>query len=436
MALWLVASALPATPPKSREPQGEIQVHNVEELYAALRPSVNCEIARTCGLRIHLAPGIYVLSDQTPTWPPRPRNGALRLPFGVSLVGSERHVDTDGDGVPDPIDPANPDVFAVPGTETRIDGSQLNLPSEERADCAGEFRFFPDPVISIGSHNAISSLTVVGGANVPIGEPTNSRVEADGSLSIEITDTVLEGDGIAMTFANSECPARHARSELRLSHSVLRGGLLIQNFYTGDASDDPTGGPEIRAVVAFNLFSDAGTGLRAAAADEGADGGSVTLHMAGNLFRNNGTNLQLRGAVGRDGLRTVGNRLVVMSASDTFGEAPRSVFVSAGAGDAFSNVVMVSFFDSRFIRDSPDTPPEFTIVGGEGAASDDHASISIRGATVRTSDGEAVEGGLAIADETGSGEPPGTARLAGSRSDFLLLNQGLPAPPEHFFLGH
>src|SRR5207344_631066 len=100
--------------------------------------------------------------------------------------------------------------------------------------------------------------------------------------------------------------------------SVLRSGLLIQNFYTGDANDDPTDGPEIRATVAYNLFDK--SGMRAAAGDEGADGGLVKLHMVGNVFRGSGGNLQLRGAVGRDGLRTVGNQLVVISESDTFGE--------------------------------------------------------------------------------------------------------------------
>ena len=141
----------------------------------------------------------------------------------------------------------------------------------------------------------------------------------------------------------------------------------------------------------------------------------MKLHTVGNVFRNNGTNLQLRGAVGRDGLAAVGNELVVISESDTFGESPRSVFVSVGAGEAVGNSVRAEFFDSRFIRDSPDTPPEISIVGGEAGASDNHAMIRITGATVETSDGVAVEGDLVIADETSSGAIPNTARLEGSR---------------------
>lgn len=428
------APALLASPPSSWGHQRRIEVRTVEGLYAAIEASGNCGNSSGCGVTIHLAPGTYVLSARSSGGRFHPRNGSLRLPPGVSLVGSEQHVDTDGDGVLDPIDPENPDVFALAGTETLIDGSQLVLDGEQRTDCAGAFRFFPDPVIYIGRNNTISSLSLIAGDHVAIGEPTNDRMSADGSLSIVITDIVLDG---FLTFANSECAARRARSVLSLSRSVVRNGtVLLQNFYTGNASDDPSDGPEIHATVGFNLFYNNGTALRAAAGDEGTDGGSVTLHTVGNVFRNNGTNLQLRGAVGRDGLRTVGNRLVVTSESDTFGEAPSSLLLIAGAGEADGNFVKAEFFDSRFIRDSADTPPEIAIVGGVAGSGDNHASILITHASVQTSDGVAVDGGLSIADDDGSGEPPDTARLEGSREKFILRNQGLPAPPEHFFLGH
>src|SRR5262249_48754083 len=149
---------------------------------------------------------------------------------------------------------------------------------------------------------------------------TNDPIDPDGSLSIEISDTVLQSDALTVDFSNSECAARRARSVLSLSRSVLRGapfgGLNIANFYTGGWNNDPSDGPEIRATVAFNLFYNNGTALRAAAGDEGTDGGRVNLHMIGNVFRNNATNLQARGAVGRVELPTVGNRLVVKSYFD------------------------------------------------------------------------------------------------------------------------
>jgi len=437
VALALFASTLAASPVFSSARPRQLEVQTVDQLYLAIdRAWHDCGHTRDCDVQIHLAPGTYVLSGTSPAGPPRPRAGSLRLPPGVSLVGSERHVDKNGDGVPDPIDRENPDVFAVPGTETIIDGSQLVLEFEPRTDCAGQTRNFPDPVVYAGRNNAISSLTLVGGDNVPIGEPTNDRIDPDGSLTIQITDAVLQGNHVAMTFANAECGARHARSVLSLSHSVVRGGLLMQNFFTGDANDDPTDGPEIRATVAFNLFYGNGTALHATGGDDGTDGGSVTLHTIGNVFLNNGTNLQLRGSVGRDGLHTVGNKLVVTSDSDTFGEAPESVFLSGATGDAVGNSVRAEFFDSRFIRDSADTPAEITIFGGEDVASGSRVVVGIRHARVETSEGDDVDGELVIADETGAGDPPSTARLEGSRTAFLRLNQGLPAPPEEFFVGH
>ncbi len=46
---------------------------------------------------------------------PRPNHGALRLQPGMALVGSEERVDTNGDGVPDPISPETPDDLPCRG---------------------------------------------------------------------------------------------------------------------------------------------------------------------------------------------------------------------------------------------------------------------------------------------------------------------------------
>ena len=338
--------------------------------------------------------------------------------------------------MPDPISPETPDDFTVPGTETIIDGSALDLPGEERMDCAGEGRpGFPDPVIYIGVANSISALSVFSGAHVAIGEPTNDAVDPRGSLSIEITSTVVDGP---FFFSNSECAARRAHSVLTLSHSVVRGfGLGIANFYTGDAGDNGSAGPEIVATITFNLFYNNNRALRAAGGDEGTDGGSVRLHMRGNVFRNNGTNLLVQGSVER-GLVVVGNRVTVTSEFDTFGEAPGgSVILVGGAGDAQQSGLDATFLYSRFLRDLPDTPPELSIFGAQnddGGGSDIHARVLISGATVKTSAGVLTQGGLSIQDETGAGYGPISARLKGSRRAFIQMNQGLPAPPAYFFL--
>src|SRR5687768_7246912 len=98
-----------------------IEVSTVKELYAAVNNPANRDVT------VHLAPGTYSLSTTYGTGDVLRRNrGALRLPPGMSLVGSEKRVDTNGDGVPDPVSAATPDDFSVPGTQTIIDGSALD----------------------------------------------------------------------------------------------------------------------------------------------------------------------------------------------------------------------------------------------------------------------------------------------------------------------
>ena len=431
-SLVCVVLSLLASASNASERRRVIEVDTVERLYAAVNNPFNR------GATIHLAPGTYVLSTFAKHLRrdvPRPNHGALRLQPGMSLVGSEERVDTNGDGVPDPVSPETPDDFAVPGTETTIDGSALDLPFEQRTDCAGEFRFFPDPVIYVGIANSISALSVFSGGNVAIGEPTNDAADPGGDLSIEITSTVV--DGAFMSFANSECTAHSARSVLTLSHSVVRGtGFNIANFYTGDADNDTSDGPEILATLSFNLFYNNNRAMRVAGGDEGTDGGRVTLHMRGNVFRNNATNLLVQGSVER-GLAVVGNRVSVTSELDTFGEASAgSIILVGGVGDAQESGLDAAFLHSHFIRDSSDTPPEFSIFGAQnddGGGSDIQARVLISLATVTTSAGIAAQGGLSIQDETGAGAGHITARLAGSRRRFIQMNQGLPAPDASFF---
>ena len=129
------------------------------------------------------------------------------------------------------------------------------------------------------------------------------------------------------------------------------------------------------------------------------------------------------------------------SESDTFGEANAGVHLEAGRGaglgvldDPRGSEIEAEFIRSHFIRESPDTPPEISITGGAGIRN--HVKVLIRRATVKTSDGVRSEGGLLIQDETEPGTGANTARLEGSRRDFIRFNQGLPAPDAQFFLEH
>jgi len=424
----LVGSAMGAQTANGRV----IEVSTVQELYAAVNNSANRDVT------VHLAPGTYFLSTTYGRQNALRRNrGALRLPPGMSLVGSEKRVDTNGDGVPDPISAASPDEFTVPGTATIIDGSALDLPFLERRDCTGEIFNAPNPVIYVGVNNLISHLTISAGNHVGIGEPTNDPVDPNGNLSMEVTYSVVESAlGLSMTFANTECAARRARSVLTFSHNVVRtSGVLIANFLTGGATNDPSDGPAIWATVTSNLFYNNG-GLQARSGAKGTDGGSVTLYMSGNVFRNNGVNFAGFGASAWL-TPAVGNRLSVRSESDTFGEASSNVVLEAGRGaldDPQRSEIKAEFIRSHFIRESLDTPPEISITGGGG--SHNHAKVLIRRATVRTAAGARIQGGLSIVDETEPGTGKNTARLEGSQRDFIRFNQGLPAPDAQFFLEH
>jgi hypothetical protein len=123
---------------------------------------------------------------------------------------------------------------------------------------------------------------------------------------------------------------------------------------------------------------------------------------------------------------------------DTFGEASASVSLVTAAGDAADdpqdNEIEAEFLHSRFIRDFVDTPAEISIIGGAGNRN--RARVLIRDASVRTSEGAHIRGGLFIQNQLVPGVGTSTAKLEGSRLDFLHSNQGLPAPPARFFLDH
>jgi len=210
------------------------------------------------------------------------------------------------------------------------------------------------------------------------------------------------------------------------------------NFLTGDASNDASDGPAIWAIVTSNLFYNNGRALQAAGGERGTDGGTVTLDMSGNVFRNNGTNFRGLGGAPVTPTTTVGNRLDLRSESDTFGEAFSNVSLIAGAGETADepqdSELEATFLQSHFIRDFAETPAEISIIGGSG--SHNRAKVLIRGATVRTSDGVRRRGGFLIQDKLEPGVGTSRARLEGSRLQFIERNQGLPAPPEHFFLEH
>jgi hypothetical protein len=276
---------------------------------------------------------------------------------------------------------------------------------------------------------------------VGISEPTNNPVDPNGNLSMKVTNSVLESSLLAMGFSNSECAARRARSVLTFSHKVVRGGnVLIQNFLTGDADNDSSDGPIIWAMLTSNLFYNNRRALITSGGGRGTDGGSVNLYSSGNVFRHNEGNLQgfAGGSGGNVQTPLVGNQLNVWSENDTFGEALANVVLAAGPSEIEDipqdSRLAAKFIHSHFIRDASDTPAEITIIGGGG--SNNRAKELIRGAPVKSSEGVRSRGALVIQNQSVPGIGGGKAKLKGSRLEFIQRNQGLPAPPEHFFLKH
>src|SRR5262249_26663181 len=141
--LALTASAI-------AQQQPVLNVSNIEELYAAVNNPANA------GAIVVLASGTYTLMATDGNNQPRPNGGRLVLQSGMALVGQNKYVDGDGDGVWDPRDDNNdgiPDtdpvrglIFANPASETIIDAVNL-APANIGA-------------IRVGRDNRVEKLTV------------------------------------------------------------------------------------------------------------------------------------------------------------------------------------------------------------------------------------------------------------------------------------
>src|SRR5215813_291766 len=111
--------------------QPVINVSDVEALYAAVNNPANA------GAIVVLASGTYSLTAKDANNQSRPNGGRLVLQSAMALVGQNRYVDFDGDGVWDPRDDNNdgiPDtdavrglIFADPASETIVDAGNISV---------------------------------------------------------------------------------------------------------------------------------------------------------------------------------------------------------------------------------------------------------------------------------------------------------------------
>ena len=127
----IAALALTVTAVGQNQPV--INVNNVEGLYAAVNNPANA------GTIVVLASGTYTLTPKDPNNQARPNGGQLVLQSGMALVGQNKYVDFDGDGVWDPrddnadgipdTDPLRGLIFAEPASETIINAVNLSVSS-------------------------------------------------------------------------------------------------------------------------------------------------------------------------------------------------------------------------------------------------------------------------------------------------------------------
>jgi len=175
-----IALALLCTTPAKAQQRLVLYVSNVEDLYAAVN---NPAYANAI---VVLAPGTYTLTMKDAHNQDRPNGGRLVFQSGMVLVGQNRYLDFDGDGIWDPrddnhdgipdTDPVRGLIFADPLTETIIDG--INL-SGGGAGGQGAVR--------VGLDNRVERLTVRNTNNVAAGIAI-SVIPPTGGMRAEICE--------------------------------------------------------------------------------------------------------------------------------------------------------------------------------------------------------------------------------------------------------
>lgn len=216
----LTALMLPAPAPA----RGVVAVSTVEDLYAAVNNPANE------GAVIDVAPGTYVLTPTDLSGNPRPNLGSLVLPSGAVLRGHNEYVDFDGDGIWDPRDPGQPEVYADPVTETILDASNL-------AGLTGQMN-----VISLGLNNQVDRLTVRN--NLKAGALIGVTIKpSTGGLQGVVSNCIAQGGqrGIRATHDGGAFSRLTSRAvfEGNISRHNSRGvgfGIQIQNASVTNAT--------------------------------------------------------------------------------------------------------------------------------------------------------------------------------------------------------
>lgn len=195
-----------------------------EDLYATVNNPANE------GVIIDLAPGTYFLTPLDANGVPRPNLGSLILQPGMVLRGHNQYKDTDLDGVWDPLDPNQPEIYADPATETIIDAGGLT-------GLTGHMN-----VITLGSANSVERLTVRNNtaAGALIGVNLKPSV---GGLQGFVSDCIVESGRRGLrashfdsSFAGLDSSAVFERNISRHHSGGFNLGIEVQNTSVSNAT--------------------------------------------------------------------------------------------------------------------------------------------------------------------------------------------------------
>jgi hypothetical protein len=430
VALALTASAV-------AQAQPVLDVSNLEGLYAAVNNPANA------GAIVVMASGTYTLTAKDLNNQPRPNGGRLVLQSGMALVGQNKYVDFDGDGVWDPrddnhdgipdTDPVRGFIFADPASETIIDGVNVS----------GSPNAIPGAV-RVGLDNRVERLTVRNTNNINAGIDVNV-VPAIGGLRAEIRDCLVEDGrrGIRLLFSRSgiDSSAVLERNILRRNTGTFGFGVQIAIQGPSNSSWD--------FIVRNNLLYSNRWGLFVGG--EGTTNVNSRVLSMRNLYRQNELGLNIN--AGRDAFPTLpaanGSSIHFTSVDDgifdNVGQSAVSrqgggvlaiggLTTDARAGLSSNDALDLQFLGTHWLGNFQGTSRRDLQVYGSLAVgglpgTNDTVRVLIRHGT---SDGTA--GAFQFIDSQ-PGDPTSTNNviIIGSNVAFTHTNVGIDPPPQELF---
>lgn len=236
----------------------DIQVSNVEELYAAVNDPMNV------GARVVLLPGVYVLSPLDPQGNTRPNAGRLELQADMSLAGVEG-------------DRAAAVIEAIGLPPSSLNGGPVPLAA-----------------IRIGrGHNAIEWLTVRNGRS---GQGNIITTLNNGNTAyIRVAHVASTGAGNNLSIGNFGAAAAGRTLEVDISDSDLFEGTVgfRQGFRIGNFAGANGGVVNVR--LNGNRIWGGGFNL---IINNAVSGSAINVFSSGNHYFDNGAGLVVVGGIG------------------------------------------------------------------------------------------------------------------------------------------